>query len=391
MPVKSACDSVWYQYAWQDDDKVSRYEIAQTIYQVEAEIAQQLGYWPAPIWIAQERHQYPKSYRKEYYGIGANIRGQAKSIQARWGRIISGGRRALTLIGTATTADGSLTFSDLDGDGLYETATISLVSTLTNASELHAYHTGHNGEMEWEIRNPRSKSAAGGAVTLVFDSWLLLDPEIYEVLPTDDFYRATDISTTANFVTLVDVYREYTDNTAISSTFYWENVDVACATCGGVGCSSCGAITQNGCLRIRDAELGDMALLPSTYDAVNGWVTQPWEGGREPDYVDLWYYAGDRSNEYKAARTSDWLPHDVAMAIAHMAVARMERPFCECGNIREFVDYQRLDLARNLRDTGSWFLTKDVQNSPFGTRIGEVKAWQFVSKTKDKISHVAVI
>ena len=50
MP-SGGCDDVWWKYDWQDSDKVSKWQLAQLIQQAEEEIANVVGYWPAPMWI----------------------------------------------------------------------------------------------------------------------------------------------------------------------------------------------------------------------------------------------------------------------------------------------------------------------------------------------------
>lgn len=390
MPIKSSCDSAWYQYSWQDSDKVSRYDIALEIQNVEQEIANFLGYYPAPTWIVDETHQYPRPFAREYFGNGSDVRGLAKGLKTDYGRIIDIGTRKVTLVGTASVASGTLVYSDSDADNLYETATIVLPTTLTNECEIDAYHTGYGGILEWKIREARRKSISGGSVRIVLDSWLLVKPELYEKLPTDLGADATDISTTSNFVTSVDVYREYTDSTTASSTFYWEAVDVGCAVCGGSGCEVCGQVSQDGCARIRDSKLGILSPFPATYDSTNGWVAADLSADREPDRVVFRYYAGERSNEYLTGRSCFPMNNRLAKSIAYMATSRLERPFCECENVRELSDYLRVDLTRNTRES-SYFATRDVLSSPFGTRVGEVKAWQYLSKLKERIAHVAVI
>lgn len=390
MPIKPHCDSVWYHYSWQDSDKVGRYDIAVLIQNAEEEIASVLGYYPAPEFIDEEQHEYPRVYAREYYGTGAEIRGLAKSVNLNYGKVLTAGRRAVSLIGTATTAGGSLVYSDDDGDGLYETARISMLTSITDPCEIKVYTTGMNAYPEWEIRNSRKITISGGVVTIIMDAWLLIKQELYAVLPDDQGARAIDIGTTANYVSSVDVYREYVDSTQASAVFYWENADVGCGVCGGAGCSSCGQVVQNGCARIRDGNMGIISALPASYDAVNGWVTGGWDGNREPDRVSFWYYSGDRSKEYLAGRTCYPMSYNMAQAVAFMAASRTERPFCECESTRELSDYLRTNLVKNDR-VNSFFATNDVLSSPFGTRVGEVKAWTLISKTKDRRAHVAVI
>ena len=82
FPGNAACEPV-YQYSWQRHDAVAREDIALEIAQAEQDIANFLGWWPAPRWIAQDVKMYPRFHRPEYYNIGGgNVRGQRKSIKA---------------------------------------------------------------------------------------------------------------------------------------------------------------------------------------------------------------------------------------------------------------------------------------------------------------------
>ena len=387
FPVQPNCSSVWYQYQWQDADRTGRYDIALEIQLAEQEVADFLGYWPAPFFVADKERPYPRPYRREYFGAGGDIRGLAKSVSANYGRIIAGGRRAVSLIDDAV----AVVYSDPDGDGFSETATITAATTLTDVNEIKVYQAGRDGDMEWEIRDVRSKTITGGNVVIVVDSWLMIDPALYEVMVNDGGMVAIDISTTGNFVVTVDVYREYVDTTQAAAVFYWENAYVDCATCGGLGCEACGQVTQDGCLRIRNADTGIVVPRPASYDAEDEqWDASSFSGGREPDRVRLWYYAGERSKEYLAGRTTDPMPYSIAQAIAFMAIARLERPLCECGNVESLYSALREDLTANLRDV-SYFLAEEARVNPFGTKRGEVLAWRRLRKTTPKIANFAVI
>jgi len=129
--ARNACADVWHRYSWQWVDSVSHYDLAEAIQQTELEIAREMGFWPAPVWIYQEVKQYPKHHRQDVYRIGGrNVRAQMASIKTNFGKIISGGRRALDPLPTATVGGGSLAYTDEDGDGFAETATVSVATTL---------------------------------------------------------------------------------------------------------------------------------------------------------------------------------------------------------------------------------------------------------------------
>jgi len=389
FPLGGQCSNIWPHYSWQKSDQVSHYDLAVAIKQAEDEIARYTNFWPAPKWITNEVHKYPAHYNHTAYGLMWNVRGQKKSIAARWGKIISPGQRAVSLIGTATVAGASLVYSDEDGDGLAETATVSLATTLTDANEINVYFSSKSGAQSWEIRDARSKSISGGVFTGVYDSWLFIDPDTRGAFPTSDGFSAINISTTANYVSTVDAYREYTDTTAKSAQLYWErqpnNTGLFCSICGGVGCESCTLISQDGCAHIRDVRHGFLVPEAATYDADTAqWIGVATTECREPDQVKIWYYAGDLSDEFLSdathLRLSDWW----AQSIAWLATARLERTLCNCNNVTALADHLRTDLAESSGDVSRFLPTEKLLN-PLGTKRGEVIVWDRISKFSEKI------
>ena len=381
FPITASCPAVWFQYAWQDYDSVSREDLAREIANAEQDIADVLGYWPAPKWIAQEVHRYPKHHRPDVYGVGGrNVRGQFKGIRTRYGKIISPGQRAVTLIGSPTVAGGTIVFSDADGDGFDETVTITQATALTDECEVKVYFTGHAGDPEWEIRPARTKAIAGGTFTATFWAWQLVDPDYWEELPVDGF---TSINLDgAVYVAQVDVYREYADTSATSAAFYWEpqpSTSAICTTCLGTGCEACVLTEQTGCLHIRDAERGIVVPAPASYDSDDAeWDSACFSICRDPDEVKLYYYAGALSDLNLRGSTCEPLSGWWAYTIAMLATARLERPFCKCGNSEALARMWMEDLS--LIGEQSHNVSFELLGNPFGTRRGEIQAWQRVSK-----------
>ena len=370
MPMEG-CAKIWAKYDWQLHDQVSRMQLAET--------------------IAEERQVYPGPFAKEYSGIGQDIAGKPKSLRTDWGFVISGGRRGITLIGTATTAGLTLVYTDEDGDGYYETATVTMATTLTDVREIKLYYTGHSGELEWEVRPVRSKRISGGNVIIVLDAWELIQPDLYEVFPTSDGFDAIDVSDITNYETSVDIYREYTDLSQASSQFIWENDLIGiCATCGGTGCEDCTPVTQDGCLTIRKYEAGMVTPFPADYTD-GSWTATTWTECREPENVKLWYYSGIVANDYTQSRSYDPLSLEFAKAIAWLATARLDRPLCGCGNIEMISRELQTDVTMREPKGAAYYVTPDGMTSPFGTKIGEIKAWRIVSKLAKRRLGVAVI
>lgn len=386
FPADVACAFLW-QHEWQGHDAVSREEIAREIAIAEQDIANYMGWWPAPRWIAQDVKMEPRFHRPEYYDrSNFNVRFQRKGIKASYGKIIEPGQRAVSYISTAT-AQGtpcSKTFSDEDGDGFDETVTISCTGiTTTNECEIKVYFADHNGDPEWEIRPPRTANITAGTYTATFWAWQLIDPDLWEAFPTHAYGGTppVDLDDNASYVTEVDIYREYNDPTATSAVFYWEpepgslSGDI-CDCCGGAGCTRCTLTEQEGCAHIRNAELGILAPAPGTYsDDDAAWTSAAWSVCRDPDQLKLYYYCGNLSELNRAGRRCDGLSDQWARVIAHLATARLHRPLCDCGGVSSLVDWLQTDLALSTRESTYTVLWDDLSN-PFGTRRGEMEAYR---------------
>jgi len=390
FPASGGCDDVWFQHQWQKSDRISREELAEAIYNAEEDIARVLGYYPAPKWIAQEQHRYPRHHRRDVYSSGGlNVRGQGKSIQTRYGKFIQGGQRALTANTPPTASVAGLTLTyDTDVQDL--TATVEVATTFTNECEVKVYFAGHNGAPEWEIRPATTKTIALGVFTAVFPIWLFIDPDLWEEYPTTaSGLNAIDFTDTDNLVASVEIYREYNDYTATAATFYWEPrpsslyVGGLCTSCGGAGCAACSLASQDGCLGVRNVEAGLVVPTPATYsDDDEAWSEDCFSECRDPDMVRLYYYAGDQDNRYLDRATCEPLSNYWAQAIAWLATARLERTFCSCVNVQSLAQDWRKDLAF-VKDS-SYQFAPELLSNPFGTRYGEVKAWQRVAKIQGR-------
>lgn len=378
FPTYGSCNDVWPRHTWQSTEELmSREEIAISIREAEHDIKEILGFSPAPDWEVEEVQPYPTHYNvlgRHGTVLGADRR--YKNIQTFHGRVISAGRRATTIVEAAST----VVYSDEDGDGFDETATITAATALTDVSQLKLYHTGTLAVPEWEIRPVRSKAIAGGVATFVLDSWLCVDPGVEGAFPTGDgTYTAIDLDAAASYVTTVDVYREYNNPLESSVTFFWNppvTNNIFCTACGGVGCNNCQLSTQDGCMTVRDAPMGLVTPFPATLtDEV--WSSSTWAVCRAPDMVKLWYYAGDIGTNYLAGYANETMDHYIAMAIVWLATSRTEGAFCSCSNVQNTVNELRRDISVSPRDKFiRSFSKQDIYDNPWGSRVGAVQAWR---------------
>ena len=404
FPATSACTDIWYQHSWQKGDRVSREDLAIAIYNAEYELARLLGYYPAQRWIVNEMHQYPRHHRRNVIDAGTNVRGFAKSVTAKFGKMIDIGQRSL-----GTKIDVVPVFSDVQTPvGYNETVTVTAAhGGNTDIREWKVFIADKGGMPEWEIRDPRSVWISGANVMLKFWAWQFINPVDWDVFPLTATGAPVLVLETLTYLADCDVYRVFNDNTAQSAEFFWEPEDwsispAICSSCGGSGCATCSLTTQDGCAHIRDVDRGIVVPMPATYSDDNEqWERARWADCRAPDQVKIWYQAGELAQRYLDAEnvTADYdngavvdpLTDYWAETIAWLATARMERTLCACKNVIALANDLRRDVSRTDPDGPSFFVDPAELGNPLGTRLGEIKAWRRIKNIADVRAKVAVI
>lgn len=374
----TVCEQPWLQHEWQAADRVSREEVARAIADAEQQIEQYLHYRLMPSWEVDEWQATIRPYKADVLNLSStDVRGFASVVPTDWGHIISGGIRQQVSV----EAGVAITYSDEDGDGYEERATITVATTLP-ACELHVYLPGQSGAAEYEIR-PIAVTDNGATVTIRFRREQALKPSVIddEEPPADDSHlRGIDGSVDGNFETTVDVYREYNDPIQ-QVHLLWEPFGLGCSDCGSSGCSQCAFNTQTGCLMPRgNPRLGIWAYRPATWNA----TTLQFDGAslsvaRQPDMVRLWYYAGLRDKAL--ACPTRQMPAKWERAVAYFAAALLARPLCDCNNIKAKVDkWQRDRAGYTLGDEDqsmSGYRTSERDlTCPLGTTVGAIYAWR---------------
>jgi len=391
---------IWQQYEWQNPSSLGREDLARLIQQAEYDIVGFLGYWPAPVWIAQEYHKYPRDHRVEVYGSGVNSHGQMKGIKANYGKIISPGRRATTLIDTPTVVGLDLVYTDPNTDGWDTLATITVATTVTDECELKLYYPNESGAQEWEIRPLKNVSIAGGVATITVDSWLMFAADVVNEIPFGEV-TSIDAGEDTNYLQSVEVRREYTDTTEASAQLLWERgaagvspISTLCPSCGGLGCESCSLVSQDGCFTISNAEIGIGAPVAATYDDTDErWERDKFTECREPDAVKLWYRCGELSQRFLNGASCNALDNNMARNIAVLATARMPGIYSEnsVSPIANKIEYYTRDLAESGGTTNTIFTPPDILNNPFGTRRGEVEVYKYLHNMKRRTIRMGVV
>lgn len=391
-PINTACHDVWAQYDWQNAGQASREEIARRIAEAEREIAQTLGYWPAPRWIVDERQPFPQMQRPDIAGDGMRQRQtiiqsttavqRRKTAKVKWGYIQYGGQRAADLLDPDPVG---YTLEDADGDGFDELAkfTITGVSATLNLCQVEAYFkvydaldadntradpSSSGADERWRVW-PVDATLSGTTLTVRIKRWYLFKPQLQEAMDWDDAGINADLATA--YVDKLLFYRVYNDpETQVS--FLWGEDAEACAE------EACAWATQSGCMRVTNKRVGLIVPQPATY-ADDAFTTAVWGQCVEPDMMRLWYRAGWLA---ETAYGCTELEHDWAWTIAMLATARLMWPICTCGQAQTIVKEWRENAARQDDKRTFTFPLQDLSN-PFGTKVGEIMAW----KRTNRVGH----
>lgn len=374
----TVCSQPWMKYAHQANDRVGREDIAMAIAEAEANLERYLGYRVLPSWEVDEWQPSERPWRPELFNLSVtDLRGFQQVTQADWGYIVAGGVRLKTLIDDAV----AIVYTDNDGDGYAETATITTAVTFTAADELAIYFPVAGpvlsaGADEWRVR-PIRASISGGVATIALRREQLVAPAQQETIVPDagdSHMRGVDGLVNGNFVTTVDVYRVRNDPQQ-QAYFLWE--PRGCEACNGTGCTICSFATQTGCLLPRDKPRQSIvAYRPATWNATTlVFDTAAWAVGRQPDLIRLWYYAGwqARDRAFPLRDMDTMFEH----MIAYYAAGLLERPICECNNVRAFVEKWQADMAVEPEGVQYKIREKELEN-PFGTTRGALYAWRRV-------------
>ena len=335
----------WQQHSWDLRNNVSREELAYEISRAEYEVSQFLGYWPAPTWTEEELVDLPDHYDPLAGKAMYDVRGSRSAVRIRKRKFIAGGRRAVSF-----AANACVQYVDLDGDGWTETARVVINTGITgfNKHEYKVYFDGNHGEQIYEIRPPKRKYVKGSMLTIEFDAWKFIKPEIKHANISNDLNSINiDISNSNNLVDVVDVYREYNDTSQVSALFIYSD-----------------GTEQNGYMSLKNARADFVTVTP---------LDEVYCG--TPQFVKLWYYSGNKCQEYDNG-FGDYLDPTLARAISFIATARLGRPLA--GNTKVYAHTLMLqgDMSVSGADKSYRMFHDIIYDNPFGTRYGELLAYK---------------
>lgn len=359
------CASSWAQYEWQSNDRASREEVARAIRSAEDDLERYLGYNVLPDWTVDEwvNAPVPNDPGRLFVSMDlANLR--TRTFETGKSRVISGGIRSVDVL----EAGAAIAWSGTDSIGYDTTGTVTVLGVPdgVQACEIRLFVPGYT-DPQWELR-PINVTLAAGVATITFRREIAVDPTLARALT----WQALDATVDANFLAEVDVVRVYNDP-QLQVQFIWQPPDQC--SCSG-GCAVCAYGQQAGCIIPAEARKRQIAAHPGTWDATTETFTSvQWASGRMPDMARMYYYSGVRDMSLGCPTVE--MNQFWAQTVAIMAAARLDRDPCECR--ADYFARWKMDLAmRAAQNVVSYRATDAQLTNPFGTRRGEVFAWQRV-------------
>jgi hypothetical protein len=177
--------------------------IASALNQAVNEAAEWLGYFPVPAYVEQEIVQLDQS-----------VAWDQQELQLKHGYLQSIGARQTLEI----DSDVIVVYSDTNGDGIDDTATVTVSASSLNLNEIRVFFRVADGAEAtahpmWEIEALTRIDNEDGTVTLTGHRGLFANPELWETeYKASGVKNAGDTGNVSDFVEQVDVYRVYYDD-----------------------------------------------------------------------------------------------------------------------------------------------------------------------------------
>jgi hypothetical protein len=304
------CSTIWKES--------ERRKLAEFLAKAEEKREDQLAYHISPKHDVDERHIY------------TNV------IELNWKHLVALGKRVLT--------DISLGYALSHGSesAPNDPVTITVSTTVTEASELAVFHYGTNKKIR-----PSRVEIAGGVATIKVPRARLVKLSLLDDREDHLSYYEND-----NFVTHVDVKRDWTDPS--------QGIEFVWLPSQGITCPhGCTELTQTGCGHVvqeRGYRIATISVTPATWSgqtptstyfrAVGGGIVV--SCGIDPALVRVSYLSGRRSSISTEILT------------ARLAHTLMPYAPCSCPTVH-------LYWKEDRTDTKTW--------TPYGSKHGAVQAW----------------
>lgn len=259
---------------------VGRDEIARAIATAETKLAHYAGFWPSCKWICSDEIEWPVPKR--------GTQTQKPLLKTSWGYVVAGGVEAYEL----EAGHQQIVYTDEDADGCLDTGTVTVSDMyslyepyIESTCEVAVVPDGCDPEAEECRIRPLDISidADTGEITIIGPRWMFVDPDVW-----DTYTEAIELDDDEDFLTHVDIYRHYNDESH-QARIVWKEAS-EWEVCEEVACDF---EAQNACIGVYRARTGLVYVSPGTYSDGDGvWSSDDYLNSYAPSHVRLWYQSG---------------------------------------------------------------------------------------------------
>lgn len=372
------CSQFWSHWQYSSNSNISREQLAFFIQQAEQQIENYLGYHIAPTWSYNEQHNLPRE-------VGVDL-SQIK-FQTDWKNVIHGGTSKLTEIGTA-----NVVYSDEDGDGYNELATITITDESLSAfvysfpNRFRLFMPGHNGKDTYEIEYflGYNYNDDTHTLTVTTNSWILVNPQLY--LPKGfNAKRAYNACDSNIYVTTVEISFEEVDTCLPNAQIVWGGNNQPCADGG------CIETTQPACIKWINKCEGTFTVQPVSVNADTGciesYLSTYCNISNMPDAVRINYISGchDKSSFVHPYLIGNTPCADLLRAVLALSVTYLGGVPCACTCIEDQISYFNTDLATTSAVGTSYRYSFEMIDNVFGSaKRGAIEAFAILEASKSK-------
>jgi len=307
-----ACGAVW--------TGAQRHLVADALLEAQEELEQEIGYFLAPDWVADERQPW------------------AVRLFTAWGRMIEFGVLADTLVGDSVAVDYSA-----------DPATVTVALGARVPANLHLYHEDTDTEVY-----PTGYTLAGGNIVFSLP-WCRLVAPAYE----DNDENGLEYTAVATWGAACLDVRERKTDTSDQATLIWRASNCSTTPCSDTRKTACGYV--------RDEWLGIVEVTPATYS--EGAWTRLCACGL-PDWALLNYKAGATALTQQAEDTIIRLAHS-KMADEPCGCDVTQRLWQRDRKVPEVLTRERINCPFGLSD-GAWWAWKQAQNMKIRRSLGSL-------------------
>lgn len=386
VPVESKCNIVVRKYSWQQSKAAGRNEIARGIRVAEARLREHLNFSVGKRFI-EETLDYPSLYDPRMSrGLPLGANGRRLNVRLSEGFVHALGPEMLVFDGV-----GAVVLSDQYNDGLIDTFTFTIPTTITDESEVAVYFAAADrldsqGPSDEYLIEPLEVSINAGMLTVTGRSWLIIRPILYEGVTK----TVLDPAVVGNYATTLEVYQRSafqngTDASNSQVVLIWNTLPYppwAILCCDDLSFPTGQTDPASeafvvGRAAVRNFRRGEIVPGQAALNTTNGlWSDISWSNGcREPDKILVRYQAGvDKSNLKQIGIHGEW-----EEIVCRLAAAEVGKPICACEGANKELHRWQYDRARVDGANDEIYRTSlEDLNNPFGTRAGMIYAWHQV-------------